>query len=1036
MKIRAIVLALIIVLSVFALSGETPAEAVGEKVLADEFHEVVVIDQNTEVSWIGRNMILHRGLTVNGTLAIINSTITLNVYGIGNYGNLNIFNSTIFFNGSNVYNVGTFNVTDHDGDPSTNNDASDLIFNNGIDNNFYNHHGDQSIVNINRSYLEGASIYRGSLDLHGLVMNNCSIRESMWSSSFRDLKMVGNGTGVAFIVNSAYIPIDDISVSNYPLGLRLPGTMEHRNLSIQNCWTGIMFNHGTPVIKESRFVDNDVHISTGNNITLNGVEFINGTINFSPFGVTAIQNCRFTGLDRISNITNGVVRRSTFTDCVNPINNVVNTIILENYFIGSTIAVENTIDCRIYHNSFIDNIRIVSGPPLSTWYNETLEEGNYYDIYSGLDDGSSGRRADDGIGDTQLIYLSRDPFPLMQDQHWNMPRLPELDIQYEGGSDTVNIDWDPIGSNFIIQRSTSLDFSTHLVAWSVSDSELIIENNPNATLYFRVRGYNSYGSRGWSNIVNVLVNQMPLAPTNIKVDPIPEGESLLVTWEWQGEDVDRGMILIRRGGIDLNPQIVYRSENAHVIRDLDNFIQYTIGMISIDQSGLNSDLSETVNATPIDQVPPPPPRRVRAITKGNESIAIEWDPPLTQDLWGYIIYRRDPGQSEFDEITRLSKGVLYFEDMNLKDNTTYEYALSSVDDDGPVSGLSSIAMNTTLHFNHRPVFSGSELILYLIEDEGPLSSDILKDFSDQDGDDLTFSIVEFFPFRTTISKDVLWVIPELDQAGEGYVQIKVSDGEESVPYLIGIIVEPVDDPPRDISILYPINGSVLLPGAPVTLEASGYDPDTDQGDVMNVTWSSDIEGILHISTQSNLRAIVELRTGIHVLELRVEDRTGNTVVDQVTVVVSLWGWGEMPWAADFQLSPEKVNSDLPLIMLDLTNDSPLVLRFNINGNMGETRLSERNILVGPKSQGSITIQLPFGLEPGNEIEVILEIDTQTLNGTYGGTQEISRTFRVEGSNGSSGETGAMVAVIVIISIFALLGVGAYIFYMYRLKARN
>jgi parallel beta-helix repeat protein len=73
---------------------------------------------------------------------------------------------------------------------------------------------------------------------------------------------------------------------------------------------------------------------------------------------------------------------------------------------------------EIYHNSIIENHeQAVDEYPVaeSFWYSRTLLEGNYWSNYPGSDDGSNGRVAYDGIGDTDLPWPDEgfDMYPLM-----------------------------------------------------------------------------------------------------------------------------------------------------------------------------------------------------------------------------------------------------------------------------------------------------------------------------------------------------------------------------------------------------------------------------------------------------------------------------------------------------------------------------------------------------------------------------------------------------------------------------------------------
>jgi len=68
----------------------------------------------------------------------------------------------------------------------------------------------------------------------------------------------------------------------------------------------------------------------------------------------------------------------------------------------------------IHHNSFINNSEHIDSH--SSQYGNIWDdgvEGNYWDSYGGLDDGSGDRVAGDGVGDTNLPFLGLDYYPLV-----------------------------------------------------------------------------------------------------------------------------------------------------------------------------------------------------------------------------------------------------------------------------------------------------------------------------------------------------------------------------------------------------------------------------------------------------------------------------------------------------------------------------------------------------------------------------------------------------------------------------------------------
>ena len=82
--------------------------------------------------------------------------------------------------------------------------------------------------------------------------------------------------------------------------------------------------------------------------------------------------------------------------------------ILNNNYYG--ILCENSNNNIIFHNNFVENNQNAKDDSTNTWYNSTLQEGNYWDDYTGEDS------AGDGIGDTPYNIPgngNQDNYPLM-----------------------------------------------------------------------------------------------------------------------------------------------------------------------------------------------------------------------------------------------------------------------------------------------------------------------------------------------------------------------------------------------------------------------------------------------------------------------------------------------------------------------------------------------------------------------------------------------------------------------------------------------
>lgn len=101
-------------------------------------------------------------------------------------------------------------------------------------------------------------------------------------------------------------------------------------------------------------------------------------------------------------------------------NSVIGNLVKENYK-GIRLAYNYKV-ISIYYNNIIDNTYQLAGSgsdyTSNTW-DDGAGKGNYWSDYTGIDDGSGGRTAGDGVGDTLLPHQGVDKFPLMD------PWVPE-----------------------------------------------------------------------------------------------------------------------------------------------------------------------------------------------------------------------------------------------------------------------------------------------------------------------------------------------------------------------------------------------------------------------------------------------------------------------------------------------------------------------------------------------------------------------------------------------------------------------------------
>ncbi len=966
--------------------------------IIDSFYEI-----EDEEIWENQTVFLDSNLNITGTLILKNTTLVVN----------------------HTYDIrieGFLNMSDLDGDPDTIEDRSEILGNATWITSISSINGSLNIYNsfISNSFLGGSIMEIESTRLEdsliSLHQSDRFINSSLESIDFKPQYAVSTLT-------TSILNIINVTIKDYPGGIMNDGgALEIINSRILNCTSGISSKNGSRTyIRSSAIINSTEPLDPDGLMDLKDSMIFNGSIDMGMRSLIS-RNTLFEQIKGIENIQTGQITNSTFIDCQTALDNPMGVTVRESRFIRCGVAISEAKDSLIYHNSFINNQKDTEGIPVSDWYSTSLKEGNYYTSYLGKDDGSNGRIQNDGIGDTDLPHLGRDLYPLMKDGYWDMPYIPELSLKYLKGTGTVNLSWtsDSDIDGVLIQRSRNVDFQRDLTTWSVSGNNISIEDNPNSTLYFRIAGFNPNGFRGWSPISEVEVDQAPLSPIGIRVEPIPEGGAVKVSWTHRGEDINKTKIRYSKtGGQPKQPEVIPYPENETVITDLENGFVYNISIYTEDSRGQLSRFAVNVTGIPTDIIPPPPPRSLYALPVDNTSVELGWDPPYIQDISAYLVYRRKPGE-EFSLIANLSRLTIRYIDQGLEDNTSYEYGVAALDDDGPRSKIAGPIVVTTLHVNQPPEFySGIELI-YMTEGNGSYSIDTDNIAYDPDGDPIIISVDSYSPIKAEIIEDRLWILPEPDQSGEGFVKIRVSDGEVNSFLIMGIIIEGLPDPPRDVAIISPSNGSVHLPGTSVLLQGDAKDPDIPYGDNLTYIWTSDKDGPLNGPGSLREHMRITLSPGVHNITLEVRDSTGLSVIRNVTVLISLWGWGEFPWSA--RIISLEANEDGGRITLRIDNGGPIQLTFFVSPADVDTSqiIGERGILVGPSASGDLVLELIGPFEDGDILTLLLDVEGETLNGTYAGDLRLNGTVEVESSQNGDSPEMLFLILLLIFSLIAIL----------------
>jgi len=116
------------------------------------------------------------------------------------------------------------------------------------------------------------------------------------------------------------------------------------------------------------------------------------------------------------------------------------------------------------------------------------------------------------------------------------------------------------------------------------------------------------------------------------------------------------------------------------------------------------------------------------------------------------------------------------------------------------------------------------------------------------------------------------------------LRILLSDGEDQVEANITVSVTNVNDPPRDIKIIAPTNGTKFAYKDPVLLDVEFEDADMAAGETVYITWSSDKTGLLATYTSDNGTSFTldSMKPGKHVIKVTVSD--GEESIDAMVEI--------------------------------------------------------------------------------------------------------------------------------------------------------
>jgi uncharacterized membrane protein len=158
--------------------------------------------------------------------------------------------------------------------------------------------------------------------------------------------------------------------------------------------------------------------------------------------------------------------------------------------------------------------------------------------------------------------------------------------------------------------------------------------------------------------------------------------------------------------------------------------------------------------------------------------------------------------------------------------------------------------------------------------------------SDIEGDDVMVSVNSTLVHLDDTTGEIRFT-PTNDQVGTHRILFSVWDTGSTLTKReleIIIIVQNLNDPPSDPSIIDPENGAKYKVNESFDLSASCSDPDIQHGQELNYTWSSNISGIIGYGPGSS---VTLMEPGTHLITLTVTDGEYETTATVELVIEPL-----------------------------------------------------------------------------------------------------------------------------------------------------
>ncbi len=217
---------------------------------------------------------------------------------------------------------------------------------------------------------------------------------------------------------------------------------------------------------------------------------------------------------------------------------------------------------------------------------------------------------------------------------------------------------------------------------------------PGNLFFFKVRSRSGWWAESAdSNIVSFMWNIPPNAPAEFSAEAADN--RIMLQWSDVNTYVDeteiqepvRYQVYRSMGGGPFTPQGKLldgtRFEDSDVVNGRE--YSYKVQAVTMYKKGqVGGGSSLTVSAVPVDRTAPTEPTGLRAIRTA-AAVKIVWNPVESEDLKGYRIYRRLPGEKKPVKVGEVEVPYTLFTDTAPPDADLWYYSVTSIDSSSPAN---------------------------------------------------------------------------------------------------------------------------------------------------------------------------------------------------------------------------------------------------------------------------------------------------------------------------------------------------------------